>query len=51
MDRVWVFHSRTMNNKINHFHERCLHIVYSDKTSFKKKKLSEIDRLHSTNTH
>ena len=36
-------HSRTMNNKINHLHERCLRIVYSDKTlSFEK--LSEIDR-------
>ena len=26
-------HSRTMNNKINRLHERCLRIVYSDKTS------------------
>ena len=26
-----------MNNKINHLHERCLHIVHSDKTlSFEK---------------
>ena len=40
---VWMCHSRTMNNKINHLHERCLRIVYSDKTlSFEK--LSEIDR-------
>ena len=30
---VWMFHCRTMNNKINHLHERCLSIVYSDKTS------------------
>ena len=30
---VWMYHSRTMNNKINHFHEKCLLIVYSDKTS------------------
>ena len=29
----WMCHSRTMNNKINCLHERCLHIVYSDKTS------------------
>ena len=28
-----MFRSRTMNNKINHLHERCLHMVYSDKTS------------------
>ena len=35
--------SRTMNNKIKHLHERCLHIAYSDKiSSFKK--LSETDR-------
>ena len=30
---VWMFHCRTMNNKINHLHERCLRILYSDKTS------------------
>ena len=30
---VWMFHSRTINNKINHVLERCLHILYSDKTS------------------
>ena len=28
-----MFHSRTMNNKINHLHERCLRIMYNDKTS------------------
>ena len=37
-----AFHSRTMNNKINHLHERCLRIVYRDKTSFEK--LLETDR-------
>ena len=38
-----MFHSRTMNNKINHLHERWLHIVYSDKmSSFEK--LIETDR-------
>ena len=40
---VWMFHSRTMNNKINHLHERCLRIVYSDKTS-SFEKLLETDR-------
>ena len=30
---VWMCHSRSMNNKINHLHETCLHIIYSDKTS------------------
>ena len=34
---VWIFHSRTLNNKINHLHERCLRIVQSDKiSSFEK---------------
>ena len=30
---VWMCHSRLMNNKINRLHEKCLHIVHSDKTS------------------
>ena len=30
---TWMYHSRTINNKINRLHERCLRIVYSDKTS------------------
>ena len=30
-------HSCTINNKINHLHERCLHVIYSDKiSSFKE---------------
>ena len=28
---VWMFHNRTMNNKINRLHERALRIVYKDK--------------------
>ena len=28
-----MLHSRTMNNKINHLHERSLRIAYSDKSS------------------
>ena len=32
---IWVFHSRTINNKINRLHERAFRIVYSDfKSSF-----------------
>ena len=27
---VWMFHSRLVNNKINHLHERVLRIVHSD---------------------
>ena len=31
----WMFHSRTINNKINRLHERAFRIVYSDfKSSF-----------------
>ena len=28
-----MFHSRTLNNKINRLHERCLRIIYNDKLS------------------
>ena len=30
---VWMCHSRTNNNKINRFHERCLQIADNDKQS------------------
>ena len=30
---IWMFHSRELNNKINHFHERALRIIYNDKSS------------------
>ena len=34
---VWMSHSRTINNKINHLHERCLGVIYNDKiSSFKE---------------
>ena len=29
-----MFHSRIMNNKINWLHERCMRLIYEDKTSF-----------------
>ena len=25
---VWMFHSRRLNNRINHIHERALRIIY-----------------------
>ena len=31
---IWMFHSRTRNNKINGLHERALRIVYPDFRSF-----------------
>ena len=30
---LWMCYSLSMNNKINRLHERCLRIVYNDKTS------------------
>ena len=30
---IWMFHSRNLNNKINRLHERCLLVIYNDKTS------------------
>ena len=33
----------TVNNKVNHLHERCLRIVHSDKTSSFEKLLEKMD--------
>ena len=30
---IWMFHSSTLNNKINRLHEPCLRIIYNDKLS------------------
>ena len=30
---VWMFHSRSLNNKINRIHKRLLRITYNDKSS------------------
>ena len=30
---VWMFHFRSLNNKINRLNERCLRIIYNDKLS------------------
>ena len=30
---VWMFHSRKLNNRINHIHERVIRLVYKDYTS------------------
>ena len=30
---VWMFHSRTLNNRIHKLHERCLRIIYNNKVS------------------
>ena len=38
---IWMCQSRTLNNKINRLHERCLRIIYSDKTSTFKELLEK----------
>ena len=30
---IWMFHNRTLNNRINKIHERALRLVYKDNTS------------------
>ena len=40
---IWMFHSRTLNNRINRLHERALRLVYRDSTlSFEE--LLEMDK-------
>ena len=43
---IWMFHSRTLNNKINRLHEKALRIVYGD-YKYKFDKLSEKDSSFS----
>ena len=38
---VWMYHSRLMNNKSNQLHEKCLRVVYSDKSSSFKELLDK----------
>ena len=33
---IWMFHTRTLNNRINNLHERALRLVYNDHTSFQQ---------------
>ena len=34
---IWMFHSRTLNNRINYIHERALRLTYKDnQSSFKE---------------
>ena len=39
---IWMFHGRTMNNRINRLHERALRLVYSD-TNLTFEELLELD--------
>ena len=48
---MWMFHSRTLNNKINRLHEKALRLVYGD-YKFKFDELLEKDssfRIHHRN--
>ena len=38
---IWMCHGRAINNKINRLHERCLRIIYNDKTSTFKELLEK----------
>ena len=38
---IWMFHSRTLNNRINKLHERCLRVVYRDFNSSFEQLLSK----------
>ena len=38
---IWMCHGRALNNKINRLHERCLRIIYNDKTSTFKELLEK----------
>ena len=42
---IWMFHSRTMNKKINRIHERALRLVYSDHVSSFDELLKKTDHL------
>ena len=50
---VWMFCSRSMNNKINHIHERALRLVYQDYTTPFKDLLKQDGSLtfHHRNIH
>ena len=50
---IWMFHSRTLNNKINRLHERCLRVIYNDKLSNFEELLQKDHSvsIHHNNAH
>ena len=50
---IWMFHSRTLNKKINRLHERCLRIIYNDKLSNFEELLHKDNfvSIHHNNIH
>ena len=45
---IWMCHSRTINNKINSLHERCLRIIYNDYRSSFEYLLDRDKGVHNT---
>ena len=45
---IWMFHSRTLNNRINNIHERALRLTYKDNQSSFKELL---EKDHSVTVH
>ena len=50
---IWMFHSRSLNNKINRFHERCFRMIYNDKISNFEELLNKVNSvsIHHNNIH
>ena len=50
---IWMFHSRTLNKKINRLHDRCLRIIYNDKLSNFEELLHKDNSvsIHHNNIH
>ena len=48
-----MFHSGSLNNKINRLHERCLRIIYNDKSSNFEEILNKDNSvsIHYNNVH
>ena len=48
-----MFHSRSLNNKVNRLHERCLRIIYNDNVSTFEELLSKDNSVsvHHNNIH
>ena len=47
---IWMFHNRIINNEINRLHERCLRLLYEDKSSsFENLKQDKCVTIHTSN--
>ena len=49
----WMFHSRSLNDKVNRLHDRCLRIIYNDKYSNFERALNRDNSvsIHYNNIH